>query len=121
MKSYLRTVLTIFAVAFCLEATTYAAPEDVARKGQETIIPELDIKDMSSTDALNVVSRASGIRVFYTPAPADKARINLRKPLKNVSATQAFTLVTGLSNLKFRYESDGVHVIPQLAEFGPLK
>lgn len=121
MKSYLNTVLVIVTAAFCLETTVCAAPEDVARKGRERIIPELDIKDLSATDALNVVSRATGIRVFYTPAPADKARINLRKPLKNVTATQAFTLVTGLSNLKFRYESDGVHVIPQLAEFGPLK
>lgn len=121
MKTSLPAVLVIFVTAFGLQPIARATPEEVAKKAQETIIPELDIKDLSAADALNIVSKASGIKVFYTPAPADKARINLRSPRKNIPATQAFTLVTGLANLKYRFESDGVHVVAQTAEFGPLR
>ena len=121
MKTSFPAGLAILAVAFGLPLIARATPEEVAKKAQETIIPELDIKDMSAADALNIISKATGIRIFYTPAPADKARINLRNPRKNIPATQAFTLVTGLANLKYRFESDGVHVVAQTAEFGPLR
>jgi hypothetical protein len=119
MKPSSRAALIIFVAAFWQQSIAEATPEEIAKKAQETIIQTLEFKNVSAAEALNVVSEATGMKVFYKPASTATPKINLT--LTNIPTSGVLKFVTELANLKFRYESDGVHVLPQTAEFGPLK
>ena len=104
--------LTILACGAALTLSSLAVtPEDVQKKAKEAIIPELRFRDLPVTVALQLISRESGIKVFYTPPTKDSTRITLS--LRDVSATEALKYVTGLANLIFIFEEDGVRVTAQ--------
>ena len=104
--------LTILACGAALTLSSLAVtPEDVQKKAKKVIIPELRFRDLPVAVALQMISRESGIKVFYTPPAKDSTRITLS--LRDVSATEALKYVTGLANLTFIFEDDGVHVTPQ--------
>ena len=104
--------LTILACGAALTLSSLAVtPEDVQKKAKEVIIPELLFRDLPVAVALQLISRESGIKVFYTPPKKDSTRITLS--LRDVPALEAFKYVTALANLKFIFKEDGVHVTPQ--------
>ena len=104
--------LTILACGAALTLSSLAVtPEDVEKKAGEVIIPEIQFRDLDVAVALKVISKETGIKVFYNPPKDDPTRITLS--LKNVPASEALKYVTGLANLKFIYKEDGVHVTPK--------
>jgi hypothetical protein len=87
-----------------------APREPVKQNVNDPVIPKLELKGATPSEAFKVISAATGIKVFYTP-PAPPAReTTVTLSLSNISASQAFTYVTRLANLKFSHEKDGVHV-----------
>lgn len=80
----------------------------VEKQAKETIIPKLEFKEVTVSAALKMFTTATGIKAFYTRPENDEWRLTIS--LKNVPASQAIGYITGLANLKFTYEEDGVHV-----------
>jgi len=72
------------------------------------VIPKLELREATSVAAFKAITAATGIKIFYTPAEGDNARITIS--LTNIPAIEAIRYVTSLANLKFTSEKDGVHV-----------
>ena len=103
-------ILTASIAAAAPPREDAATPAAVEEKAKATIIPKLEFRDVSSADALMMIGTMTGIKIFYAPNPKDDARITVS--LSKIPASEALKYVTGLANLKFRCDKDGVHVVP---------
>ena len=117
MKTFGRGLLVAF-LALSLQPVVEATPEEIEKKARETIIPIFEIREFTAADALEAAGSASGIKVFHDQWKND-AKITVK--LSRIPAAELFRYLTNLAGLKFRFESDGVHVVPAGVEFGPLK
>jgi beta-lactamase regulating signal transducer with metallopeptidase domain/uncharacterized GH25 family protein len=82
-----------------------------AAQAERTIIPKFEFQDGSVSEALKVIAAATGLKVICTAEVAEAAaQAKITLSLTNIPASEAFTYVTSLANLRFSYEEDGVHV-----------
>lgn len=79
-------------------------------KAPDLVIPKLELKDATPSQAFESISATTGLKILYTPT-ASEPRISIS--LTNVPVDEALRYVTSLANLKFSYATDGVHVTAQ--------
>ena len=103
-----------------------AVPANLAkiqRKLERTIIPKLEFKEATISEALNFLRKKSVeldpdepktgviIQIKFDETPVADVRITVS--LSNIPLIEALKYVTGLANLKFKVEPYAVSVVPQ--------
>lgn len=83
---------------------------DTKAVAEKVQIAKVAFKAATTKQALDTLSKQSGIAVHLTPAN-NQASITLE--LKDVSAAEAFRYVAELSNLDLIYKADGAHFTPK--------
>ena len=82
----------------------------VEQKATATIIPKLEFREVTAAEALATIAKLSDVKISYVPNPDDPAKLTVS--LTKIPVSEALKYVTGLANLKFAYEKDGVRVLP---------
>ena len=72
------------------------------------IIPILRVREATVEEVMVQITKASGVKVFYTPKKENEARVTM--DLRRVPAAEAIKYAAGLSNLTITYKKDGVYL-----------
>jgi hypothetical protein len=103
----IRTVLTILALVLIHLQSPAADTKAAAEKAR---IAKVAFKSVTTKEALDFLSKQSGIAVHLKP---DNNQASITLDLKDVSASEAFRYVAELSNLDLIYKADGAHFSPK--------
>jgi len=79
-------------------------------KALQIVVPSLDFKDASPIEVLRAITAASGIEILYTITATEGRKVTMQ--VANIPTSEAFTMLSGLSGLKFAYESNRVRFFP---------
>jgi beta-lactamase regulating signal transducer with metallopeptidase domain len=123
--SALAIAATLCGIAFQTQSAT-AAPQgatqdaeaaSLTQKANAAIIPQLSAREATVADLIEQITKASGIKIFYTPKKENKARVTLQ--LANVPASEAIRYVAGLCSLSITYKKDGIYLTDMPADKSP--
>jgi hypothetical protein len=102
-----RTVLVIVSILL-IQLQSHAA--DTKAAAEKVRIAKVAFNSVSTKEALDALSKQSGIAIHLTPSN-NQASITL--DLKDVPAAEAFRYVAELANLDLIYKADGAHFTPK--------
>jgi len=112
----LAIAVTLSDIAFQTPSAT-AAPQGEAEdaeaaalknKADAAVIPILSVREAAVEEVIAQITKASGVKIFYTPKKENEARVTME--LTRVPASEAIKYAAGLSNLTITYKKDGVYL-----------